>query len=148
MRQFRLSTAHSLPSGILPREKPASPASFRKAAGLAKPHPLVRRVSVGRDLVLCPGRCTRRGMCGVAIRQFSQKEAIGSAGAVPIKTFDSRATFKLTFLFFSQRLRSLRAAVFPGGFVPSHELSARASQCRFLQIERKRPRAASKTCVW
>ena len=86
--------------------------------------------------------------------------AIGSAGTVPIKTFDPRAAWPeggiyfqtaLTsieaFLFFSKRLRSLRATAFPSGFVPLLVLTAKASQWRVLRRERKRPRSASKICV-
>ena len=105
-----------------------------------------------KRLARVPGR---GGRCGVATRLVSPIYAVDSAGTAPIKTFDPRAalpkgginsqtarTFIDAFLFFSQRLRSIREVVFPAGFVPSHEISAQASHWRVLRREWKRPWAA------
>ena len=73
------------------------------------------------------------------------REQLGRKGA---SEGQAALNFIGTFLFFSKRLRSLRAIAFPGGFVPSHELSAQASQWRDLRENLKRLQAASKIRVW
>ena len=93
-------------------------------------------------------------VCGVAIRQVSQKSQwlcwngpyfvtylssiralLGLKGSAICQ---EALTFIGAFPFFSKRPPSLRATVFPGGFVPTHELLAQASQWRVPQKERKK----------
>ena len=76
---------------------------------------------------------------------FLTRELLGRKGN---KTSQAALNFIEAPYFFSQRLRSLRAAAFSGGFVPSNELSVQACQWHVFRRELERPRMASKVIVW
>ena len=73
------------------------------------------------------------------------RELLGQKGSA---IGQSALTFMEILLFVSGRLRSLGLAAFPGGFLPSKELSAQASQCCVFRQKRKRPRAMNKARIW
>ena len=106
-----------------------------------------RGYTVGACVVWPFGNSAKRMSSALLARprlKLLTRELLGRKGAYKGQT----ALTLIETFFFSQRLRSLRATVSPGGFVPSLKLSAKASQWRVLRRERKRPRAARKMCVW